>query len=62
MTKKVGRPKTATDKARAPGISIRLTQAEAQTIQKAVLASGLKKSDWVRKSLLHVATSDIRIT
>jgi hypothetical protein len=62
MTKKAGRPKVAKSKARAPGISVRLTQAERRPIDAAIKASGLTQSNWARKSLLHVATSGICIT
>jgi len=50
------------DKARAPGISARLTIAENKVIEKAVKDSGLSKSDWARKSLLYIASNGICIT
>jgi hypothetical protein len=59
---KVGRPKTPVDKTRDPGISIRLTKDESKPIDDAVRISGLKRSDWARKSLLYVALNGIRIT
>jgi hypothetical protein len=62
MTKKAGRPKVAKSKARAPGISVRLTQAERKPIDAAIKVSGLTQSNWARKSLLYVATSGICIT
>jgi hypothetical protein len=63
MHKKVGRPVTPKDKARAPGISVRLTSQEATAINDAVSRSGItSKSDWARKSLLYVALNGIRIT
>lgn len=62
MVNKVGRPKTPKDKARAPGISVRLTQSEAKTINEAIKASGLRRSDWARKSLIYVAKNGICIT
>lgn len=62
MKPKAGRPKVPKDKAKAPGISIRLTQDERKTIDLAVGVSGLSQSDWARKSLIHIATSGIRIT
>jgi hypothetical protein len=59
---KVGRPKLPKDKFFAPGISIRLTQGDRKPIDDAVKRSGLTQSDWIRKSLLYVATHDIGIT
>ena len=59
---KVGRPKKASVDSRAPGISVRLTPSEECAIRDAVKRSGLRKSEWARKSLLHVANRDIRIT
>lgn len=62
MAKKAGRPKKSKAEARAPGISVRLTKDEREPIDAAVKRSGLSQSDWARKSLLHIATNDIRIT
>jgi hypothetical protein len=62
MNKKAGRPKVSKDKARSPGISVRLTPAEREPIDSAIKASGLTQSNWARKSLIHVATSGICIT
>jgi hypothetical protein len=62
MTKKAGRPKVSKLKARAPGISVRLTPDERKPIDAAIKASGLTQSDWARKSLIHVATGGICIT
>jgi hypothetical protein len=62
MTRKAGRPKVSKAKARAPGISVRLTPDERTPIDGAIKRSGLTQSDWARKALLHVATSDICIT
>ena len=59
---KVGRPKKPSSDSRAPGISVRLTPNEELAIRDAVRRSGLTKSEWARKSLLHVANNDIRIT
>jgi hypothetical protein len=59
---KAGRPKTAKDKARSPGISVRLTIAEKTAIDAAIKRSGLSQSEWARKCLIYVATSGIRIT
>jgi hypothetical protein len=59
---KVGRPKLPKDQFYAPGISIRLTQSARKPIDDAVKRSGLTQSDWIRKSLIYVATSDISIT
>jgi hypothetical protein len=57
-----GRPKTPEGIARAPGISVRLTSDESKTINEAVKRSGLRKSEWARKSLIYVALNGIRIT
>jgi hypothetical protein len=62
MTKKAGRPRVSKDKARSPGISVRLTPAEKRPIDAAIKASGLSQSNWARKSLLYVATGGICIT
>lgn len=62
MVNKVGRPVTPTEKARVPGISIRLTAEERKLIDGAIGQSGLRRSDWARKSLLFVASKGIRIT
>jgi hypothetical protein len=60
---KAGRPKTPDEQKRDPGISVRLTLAEAKVINDAVTASGLKRrTEWARKSLLYVAQTGIRIT
>jgi hypothetical protein len=63
MANKAGRPKTPKDKARAPGISIRLTQAESEAISTAINSSPVKRrTEWARKALLYVAANGIRIT
>lgn len=62
MAGKVGRPKTPKDRARSPGISVRLTVEEARIINDAVKRSKLPKSEFARKSLLYVASNDICIT
>lgn len=61
-SRKAGRPKVPKDRARSPGISVRLTLDEAITIRNAIKKSQLRQSEWARKSLLHVATHDICIT
>jgi len=58
MSMKPGRPKKAQDKARAPGISFRLTSDEAKPINEAISISGLKRSDCARKALIYVAAGD----
>jgi hypothetical protein len=62
IMKKAGRPKVPKNKALAPGISVRLSPAERETIESAIKASGLSQSKWARKGLIYVATHDIRIT
>jgi hypothetical protein len=62
MSPKAGRPKVPKDKAKAPGISVRLTQDESRTIRDAIKHSGLSQSDWARKSLIYIASNGIRIT
>lgn len=58
-----GRPKIAKDKARAPGISFRLTPEESLVIESYITRHGIKrKTGLARKSLLYVVTNDIRIT
>lgn len=58
MTAKAGRPKVPKHQAKAPGISIRLSLAERDTIDDAIKRSGLRQSVWLRKSLLSAATND----
>jgi uncharacterized protein (DUF1778 family) len=58
MKKRAGRPKVAKNKAKSPGISIRLVQDDQKAIDKAIAASGLTQSDWARKALLSAAASD----
>lgn len=60
--KKMGRPKKPKSEQRLPGFAIRLTQGEEQVIASAVKSSGLARSDWARKSLLHIAKEGICIT
>jgi len=60
--KKAGRPKVPSHKAKAPGISIRLTQDESKQIKAAIKRSGLSQSEFARKSLIYVSENDIRIT
>ena len=55
MKKHVGRPKTAKNKAKIPGISVRLAQDERKLIDRAIQISGLSQSDWARKALLSAA-------
>jgi hypothetical protein len=62
MQKKAGRPKVPIDKARSPGISVRLTPEERKPIDAAIKASGLTQSNWARKSLLYIAEHGICIT
>lgn len=60
---KVGRPKSPEDKARAPGISVRLTKGESNLISDYLTKCGIRsKSDWARKSLLYVVSNDIHMT
>lgn len=61
MPKKVGRPRLAKAKVYAPGISLRLVVNERRVIDNAIQKSGLSQSEWARKSLLHVATHDIKL-
>jgi hypothetical protein len=59
---KAGRPKVAKNKAFAPGISVRLTQAERKMIDSAIMASGLSQSEWARKALLYAAERAINLS
>ena len=61
MKKGVGRPKVPKNKAKSPGISIRLPLKERETIDKAIAKSGLTQSNFARKALLHVANNAICI-
>jgi len=62
MTKKAGRPKVPKHEAKVPGISVRLTAGERKAIDDAIKRSDLTQSEWARKSLIYVASHDIRIT
>jgi uncharacterized protein (DUF1778 family) len=55
MKKRAGRPKVPKNKAKSPGISVRLVPNERKAIDKAIAASGLSQSDWARKALLSAA-------
>ena len=59
MNKRLGRPKTPKHKAKAPGISVRLSPEERQIIQAAINASNLSQSEWARKGLLYIAKNGI---
>ena len=61
MKKRVGRPKVPKNRAKSPGISLRLVQDERKVIDRAIEASGLTQSDWARKALLYVATKGINL-
>jgi len=52
---KIGRPKVAKDKARGQFISTRVSSAEYKDIEAAIKRDGLKKTEWVRNSLLSSA-------
>ena len=58
MKKHVGRPKVPKNRAKSPGISVRLVPNERKTIDRAIAASGLSQSDWARKALLSAAGID----
>jgi hypothetical protein len=60
--KRVGRPNVPKIKTFAPGVSIRLVPADRKVIDDAVRKSGLRLSEWARKSLMHVASNDILIS
>ena len=60
--KKLGRPKKLQEFARSPGVSVRLSKVEKDAINAAIKRSGLKSSEWLRKSLIYCAQHDIRIT
>ncbi|HLZ15443.1 MAG TPA: hypothetical protein VKQ08_00285 [Cyclobacteriaceae bacterium] len=55
MKKSVGRPKVPKTRAKAPGISVRLTQDERKLIDRAIESSGLSRSQWARSALLWAA-------
>lgn len=59
MKKPVGRPKVPKNRAKSPGISVRLTPDERALIDKAISASGLKTSEFARKALLQAANGGI---
>jgi uncharacterized protein (DUF1778 family) len=61
MKKRAGRPKVPKNKAKSPGISVRLAPKEREVIDKAISASGLSQSDFARKSLLYVAENGIHL-
>ena len=55
MKKDVGRPRVPKATAKAPGISIRLSQDERKLIDRAIQLTGMSQSDWVRRILLSAA-------
>jgi len=59
MKKRVGRPKIPKRKAKAPGISIRLSAEERKMINASITQSGLTQSEFARKALLYWATNYI---
>lgn len=62
MKRRVGRPKVPKNRAKSPGISVRLSPNERETIDNAVAASGLSQSEFARKGLLYVAEHGIRLS
>jgi hypothetical protein len=61
MKKSVGRPKVPKNRAKAPGISVRLPENERKIINAAIKQSGLSQSEWARKSLLYSAANGIHL-
>ena len=57
MKKRMGRPKIGTANAKGVLVAARFTPGEARKINQAVSASGLSKSDWIRKHLLSTVES-----
>jgi hypothetical protein len=55
MKKRMGRPRVGTLSAKAIFISARFTPVEARQIESAIVKSGMRKSDFVRKSLISSA-------
>ena len=56
MIKRVGRPKVPKNRAKSPGISVRLATNERKAIDAAIAASGLTQSIWARKTYLFPMT------
>jgi uncharacterized protein (DUF1778 family) len=54
----LGRPSKDPANVRSPGISIRLTPLERETIETAAGATGMKISEWTRAVLLTAAQQD----
>jgi hypothetical protein len=52
---KMGRPKLAKGEARGKFISTRVSPLEYREITQAVVRDGIKKTEWVRRSLLFSA-------
>jgi hypothetical protein len=61
-TKKAGRPRLAKEKSRHIYAAIRLLPEENAEINAAISASSIKKSDWIRKTLLSKARGDKSFT
>jgi hypothetical protein len=57
MNKKMGRPRMPKDQAKGVLIGARFSPPEAQVIIDAVRRAGQVKSEWIRTTLLSVATS-----
>jgi hypothetical protein len=61
-TKKAGRPRLAKEKSRHIYVAIRLLPEENAEINAAISASSIKKSEWIRKTLLSKARGDKSFT
>ena len=59
MKNRIGRPKAAPQAMKVPGISARLTLTERQIIALAVKKSGIRQSEWVRRSMMYAAEHEI---
>lgn len=55
MKKRIGRPKLLKSEAKGQQYAVRVLKADAQIINAAIKASGLKKPEWLRKALITAA-------
>jgi hypothetical protein len=59
MKKKAGRPKIGVQNAKGELFAVRVTPLESKAINATIRISGLKKPDWLRKTLISASGGGI---